>query len=170
MTEVHGFGMYGMWGPFTDPGESGFSQRVGKELGINIHDSPYRDYDYPTIAAEINALPDDATILTWGTSLGSNNQTVLATQVTRKIHGAFGFQASLGGMKVPMPKNVLFSHLIYSYNPFNCGLGAYRWVDEEGNYTPHQTRKDLIHPGDYDVASQNMFLAEMRRIIAKPEG
>lgn len=167
---IHFFGMYGMWGPLTDPGEGGFCARVGTELGpIDMHGSPRRDYDAGHIAFEIEQLPDDAIIFVQGTSLGANNTPVVGSYTKRKIHGAFGFQASMFGAKVPLTANVLFAHLFYSENPVNFGLGAYQW--QPGTMNPaslHLTRKDLLHPGDYDKPSQDVFLNEMRRIIANP--
>lgn len=164
---VYGFGMYGMmpFGIQTDPGENGFSQRVKTELSVDIGGSPYRDYQCADIAAMIDKLPDDAIVLVWGTSLGANDCPVVGSYTKRTVHGLWGFQASLFGAKVPITANVKFAHLIYSYNPLNFGLGAYLWTAAQGVQEPTLTRKDLPHPGDYDVPSQNMFLAEMKRVI-----
>lgn len=162
----HGFGMYGWGGWNTDPGESGFSQRV-KKLGVNIHGSPYLSSQVNDIVAEIDALPEIVGIFVWGTSLGANNTPVVCARTKRKIDGAFGFQASIYGARgYPINVNVKFAHLIYSYNPIPFpGLGAYRWPKGTitGGYV--QTPHHIAHPGDYDVGDQNMFLAEMRRIM-----
>jgi hypothetical protein len=32
----------------------------------------------------------------------------------------------------------------------------------------HRTPHHIPHPGDYDVGDQNMFIAEIKRIIANP--
>jgi hypothetical protein len=170
MGKAYGFGMYGMWGPLTDPGEAGFSARVRDECGVDMGDSPYRDYQAGTIAAIIDHLPEDATVLVWGTSLGANNCTVVGSYTKRTIHGMWGFQASLFGAKVPITPNVKFAHLIYSTNPVNFGLGAYVWIKASGNETTNYYKEDrpLPHPGDYDIASQNMFIAEIKRVIAAP--
>ncbi len=155
-----------MGGAWTDPAEAGFSKRVA-ELGVNIHGSPYNDYDAGYIAAAINKLPPEDGVFVWGTSLGANNTPVVCSYTRHRIDGAFGFQASIYGAHVALTHNVLFAHLIYSYNPIPFpGLGAYQW--EVGTMNPpsyHKTRKDLPHPGDYDEASQDMFLQEMRSIM-----
>lgn len=176
---VFGFGMLGMWGVNFDPGEITFSERVRDECGVDIGASPYRDYECAAIATDIRKLPVDAIVLVWGTSLGANDCTVVgeytqsayAAYVPRRIHGMFGFQASLYGAKVRLTPNVLFAHLIYSYNPIPFpGLGAYKWEPGEGfdqarlHLTPHH----IPHPGDYDRHDQDMFLAEIKRIIANP--
>jgi hypothetical protein len=168
---VFGFGMLGLGGTFTDPNEVAFSHRVRDELKVNIVDSPYRDYDAAHIAAAITALPPTAVILVWGSSLGANDCTVVASWTKRVIHGIFGFQASIFGAKEKVGPNVLFAHLFYSYNPIPIpGLGAYKWEPGEG-FDParlHLTHHHIPHPGDYDRHDQDTFLAEMGRIIANP--
>jgi hypothetical protein len=172
MAEAHLFGMYGMWGPITDFGESHFLDRCRAEISdLQVH-GPYRDYDVATIVSEMRALPTDAVLFVQGTSLGSNNSPVVANYLdTRTIHGVFGFQASQWGAHSLLPKNVLFAHLIYSENPINCGLGSYVWQtdkDFKGGYV--RSRIDDVHPGDGNQNSQEMFIHEIRRIIAKPTG
>ncbi len=164
----HGFGMYGMGGPMTDPGETGFSQRVAHELGVNTHGSPYLDTEAANIAVIIDKLPTKDGVFVWGTSLGANNTPVTCSYVKRTIDGAFGFQASIYGAKgYRLNKNIKFAHLIYSYNPIPLpGLGAYIWP--LGTMNPpsyHKTPHHIPHPGDYDLHDQNMFLAEMKRIM-----
>lgn len=164
----HGFGMYGMGGPMTDPGEAGFSQRVAHELGVNIHGSPYRDYEAGEIAAIIDKLPPEDGVFVWGTSLGSNNTPVVCSYTKHRIDGAFGFQASIYGAKgYPLNDNVKFAHLIYSYNPIPLpGLGAYIWPLGSMNAASyHKTEHNIPHPGDYDISDQNVFLGEMKRIM-----
>lgn len=168
---AHLFWMYGMWGPITDPGSRVFTARVKQEIPeIDIHESPYRDYDVNTIVAEIMNLSPDAIILGGGTSLGSNNAPIVGQLATRTIHGLFGFQASWWGAHSLVTSNVLFAHLFYSLNPVNGGLGAYIWPKEEGNKRTnlYTDERDLVHPGDSDPASQDTFIAEMKRIIARP--
>lgn len=166
----HGFGMYGMFGNATDPGEKGFSERVEHELGVNIHDSPYRDYEAGSIAAIIEKLPPEDGVFVWGTSLGANDVPVVASYTGHAIDGAFGFQASIYGAKVVLSKNILFAHLIWSLNPIPFpGLGAYIW--KVGTMNPasyHKTQHNLPHPGDYDLGDQTMFINEMKRIMASP--
>ncbi len=164
----HGYGIYGMYGAATDPGEVIFSERV-EALGVNIHGSPYSDLRAAEIANFIVNLPPEDGVFVWGTSLGANDVPVICSYVKRRtIDGAFGFQASLWGAKgYLLNKNIKFAHLIYSYNPWPFpGLGAYKWP--LGTMAPasyHKTPHHIAHPGDYDVGDQNMFLNEMRRIM-----
>jgi hypothetical protein len=165
--DVHGFGIFGMWGPITDPGEHWFSNRVRDELGVNIHESPYRDYDVNNIVAEILRLPLTAVVLIWGTSLGANNAPIVAQYARRRIDGVFGFQASIWGAHGYVTSNVKHAHLISSDNPMNGGLGAYRWIDSTGKPgVVSYTTRNLPHPGDTDQWSQDLFLGEMKAIIA----
>jgi hypothetical protein len=185
--EVHGFEIYGMWGPVTDPGAKTMTQRMAELPGINMHDSPYRDYDVNEIVGIIGKLPTTAIILICGTSLGANNTPVTAAYAylnnpKRIIHGIWGFQASIWGAKAGatssypgITRNVQFAHLISSDFPLNAGLGAYRWVSAPGNTVtngngqPLLTTHDYPHPGDGVVADQDMFLAEMKRVIANAD-
>jgi hypothetical protein len=171
---AHFFGMYGMGGHGLDPGEDWFTQRVKAEIpDINIHASPYRDYLVDDIAEEISNLPPEDTVIVQGTSLGANDCPVVSSRTHHTIHGMFGFQASMWGEHQPIGPNVLFAHLFYSFNPIPLPLmGAYQWRKVAGNTVTnlYLTPKHLVHPGDYDVPSQNIFLAEMRRIIANPGG
>lgn len=165
----HGFGMYGLGGPMTDPGEYGFSQRVATELGVNIHGSPYLYSDAGKIAALIQQLPAEDGIFVWGTSLGANNTPVVCSYVKgRQIDGAFGFQASIYGAKgFALNSNIKFAHLIYSYSSIPLpGLGAYIWpLGDMPSASYHRTRHDIPHPGDYDMHDQTVFIEEMRRIM-----
>ena len=167
---VIGRGMYGLWGPVTDPGEVEFSEKV-KLLGVDIGKSPYRDYDINTIVADLAAAPDDAILLLWGSSLGANNCPVVASYVPhRTIHGMWGFQASEGGAKVAVPSNVLFAHEVYNPNwIMTVGLGAYEWVKAPGNTITnlYLSARDDFHPGETET-TQTMFLAELARVIANP--
>lgn len=167
---IFGFGVFGMGGRGTDPDEITFSARVAS-LGVHIGNSPYMDYQTNEIAAAIDTLPTNAIIFVWGTSLGANDCTVIASRTKRTIHGIFGFQASIYGAKVPVPSTVLFAHLIYSYNPIPFpGLGAYKWKPGQG-FDPvrlHLTPHHLRHPGDWDKGDQEMYLREMQRIKMNP--
>jgi hypothetical protein len=171
---VHFFWMYGMFGPITDPGSRVFTERFQQEFPeADIHESPYRDYDVPTIVAEILALPADPApvVLVGGTSLGSNNAPIVGQSVApHVVHGVFGFQASVWGAHSEVTSNVLFAHLFYSELFTNFGLGAYIWPKAAGNTVTnlYTDRRDLPHPGDTDLSSQDTFLAEMRRISANP--
>jgi hypothetical protein len=184
-SNAHGFMLYGMWGPITDPGARTMTQRMASELPINMHASPYRDYDVNTIVSIILGLPAEDKIIVAGTSLGSNNTPVVGAYAylqskARIIHGIWGFQASVWGAQaynattgsgVPeypgVTENVLFGHLAYSTNPLNGGLGAYVWQKAPGNKTTNLYAFDTgdLHPGDTNVNVQDMFLAEMARVI-----
>jgi hypothetical protein len=161
----HGFGMYGWGGWNTDPGESGYSQRV-KALGVNIHHSPYLSSQTNLLIATINALPPEDGVFVWGTSLGACNVPLVCNNVKR-VDGAFGFQASIYGYHGLLSANIKFAHLIYSYNPIPFpGLGAYKWgVGTMAPASYHLTPHHIPHPGDYDVGDQNKFLAEKQRIM-----
>lgn len=179
MIEVHGFDLYGMWGPVTDPGARVMTSRMAELPGINMHASPYRDYQVNEIVDAILATPADSTILLCGTSLGSNNAPVVASYLyardpKRVVHGIWGFQASEWGARAGVvdsypgvTKNVLFAHLAYSTNPVNAGLGSYRWKKAPGNDVTTLLDFDTfdVHPGDGNVAVQDKFLAEMARVI-----
>lgn len=161
--------MYGMGGRFTNPGSGVFTYRAAHELGVNVHFSPYRDYEAADIAVVIDSIPETDGVFVAGTSLGANNVPVVCNYAKRRIDGAFGFQASIYGARgYPLNRNVAFAHLIYSYNPIPFpGLGAYKWP--LGTMNPasyHKTPHHIPHPGDYDVGDQNMFLGEMKRIMA----
>ena len=166
----HFYGMYGMGGHSTDPGEEWFTHRVKAEIPeINIHDSPYRDYDTGHIAVLIDQLPPEDGVFVQGTSLGANDAPIVCSYTKHRIDGCFGFQASMFGAHSSLTDNVLFAHLFYSFNPIPLPLlGAYQWKLQAGNTVTHLhlTPKHLPHPGDYDVPSQNTFLVEMKRIIA----
>ncbi len=169
--EWHFFSSYGMGGHTTDPGEDYFTARVKQAIpGINIHNSPYQDRQAGDIAAIISKLAASAGVFVAGTSLGCNNVPITCGWTKHIIDGAFGFQASLYGAHSSLTANVKFAHLIYSYNPIPFpGLGAYLW--KVGTMSPpsyHMTPHHIPHPGDYDVGDQDMFIREMKRIIAKP--
>jgi hypothetical protein len=171
---AYGFGMYGWLGRFADPGEDQFSHRVGTELGVNVGASPYQESDVNNIVAAILALPPEVPVIVWGTSLGANNAPVVASRVhaqnpNRIIHGIWGFQASEYGANEGIPVNVLFARLTSSDNPIPFPhLGSYRWVKVHGNTVTnfHLDTVNDPHPGDGNVAVQNKYLADMRRVIA----
>ena len=181
---AHGFGMYGMWGQAFDPGQNVFSGRVRKELDVNIGASPYNSDDVVKIATAILALPPEVPALVWGTSLGANNAPLVAAYVFAKnpkrlIHGIWGFQASIYGVKAGdapyyhgITPNVLFAHLTWSRTVFPVpGIGAYRWAPAPNNNTTklHLDEVDDPHPGDGNAAVQNKYLNEMKDVIAAAE-
>ncbi len=169
---VHFFGMYGQGGQITDQGESYFVARLKNELPqISYHGSPYRDYQAGEIAAFIDTLGAEDIVFVQGTSLGANNVPVTCGYTKHRIDGAFGFQASLYGYHSSLTSNVKFAHLIYSYNPIPFpGLGAYLWqVGTMHAPSYHQTPHHIPHPGDYDQHDQQMFINEIKRIIAASE-
>lgn len=166
----HFFGGLGMM-PFdlpTDPGMPNFCERVKAEIPqINIHDSPYRDYEAAQVAALISALPSDDGVLLAGTSLSANNVPVIGSYTHHVIDGAFGFQASIYGVSQPFTANVKFAHIFNSDNPIPFpGLGALRW--QRGAMTGGLINQlhNLPHPGDTDLNDQMTFIGEMKRIIA----
>ncbi len=156
-----------MYGPVTDPGEATFSKRVKEELKVDILSSPYRDYDINTIVTTILSLPRDTKLLLWGSSLGANNCPVVAHKIyPRKIDGMWGFQASIYGAQVVIPDNVAFAHEVYNSNYIETqGLGAYRWTKASKTTNLYLTDRHDIHPGETQAA-QDMFLAEMKRVIS----
>ncbi len=167
---IIGRGMYGQYGPMTDPGEREFSAKVAG-LGVDIGKSPYRDYQVSEIVADFNTAPPDAILLLWGSSLGANNAPVVLAYVPHRIiHGMWGFQASEYGAKVPIQPNCLFAHEVYNPAwPGTLGLGHYQWVLAPNNHSTNlylSARYDM-HPGETE-RSQEMFLAEMQRIIHAP--
>ncbi len=162
--------MYGQYGPLTDPGEREFSAKVAG-LGVDIGQSPYRDYQVNEIVTDFNTASPDAILLLWGSSLGANNCPVVAAYTPHRIiHGMWGFQASEYGAKVPIQANVLFAHEVYNPAwPGTLGLGHYQWVRAVNNHVTNlylSARYDM-HPGETE-RSQEMFLAEIQRVIAKP--
>lgn len=166
---VYGFGMYGMFGKPFDPGdgEGVFCQRV-KALGVNIGNSPYQDYQCTDIAKAIASLPANDIVFVWGDSLGANNSPWVGAAVSRKINGIWGFQASIWGAHVPITPNVQFAHEAYNPNWIETfGLGAYAWELAAGNATTKLTltTNSDSHPGDWDAAVQDLFLADMKKII-----
>lgn len=164
---ILGRGMFGMYGPVTDPGETIFTQMVVREIpGIDVGRSPYRDYEVNQIAADFNAKPDAIKLL-WGSSLGANNCPVVAAYSHVVIHGAWGFQASEFGSKVPFPNNVLFAHEVYNPSILMMGLGAYEWTKQTNNNVTnlYTSKRYDFHPGETPEVMA-MFIAEMKRVVA----
>lgn len=180
MSKAYCFWMYGMWGPVTDPGSCQMSGRIKNELGLEVMESPYRDYEVNAIVEQILKLPLSVPVLVGGTSLGSNNTPIVAAYVyarnpKRIVHGIWGFQASIWGAKAGIEpdykgitSNVKFAHLTTSDNPINAGLGAYRWVKAPANSITNYINPTIndVHPGDGNVEVQNAYLAEMKRVVA----
>jgi hypothetical protein len=169
---VMGRGLFGMFGPLTDPGETIFTQMVAREFpGIDVGRSPYRDYEVNQIAADFNAVPGAIKLL-WGSSLGASNCPVVALYTHTVIHGMWGFQASEYGAKVAIPTNVLFAHEVYNPNVFATGgLGAYEWTLAPGNTVTglNISKRYDAHPGE-TPAVMAMFIAEMKRVVAAAQG
>ncbi len=164
---AHGFGLYGMYGPVTDPGERSFTARV-KALGVDVYDSPYRDYQVSLIADTIKRIPKKDIIFVWGSSLGANNAPIVANYVNDTyINAIFGYQASRKGSRAPVPSNVLYAHEFW--NPLwvmTWGLGAYKWELAPGNHVTKlvTTPRYAFHPGE-TAEAQGSFLEEMQIIM-----
>ena len=160
--------MFGLGAEFTDPAAVEFAHRVRDELGVDIGDSPFRYYQTDEIVSQINCAANaDAQILVWGTSLGANNVTVVASQVTRAVSAAVCFQASQWGAKTDIPPNV--QSLLAFFNPF-VSLGSYKPQLAAGNgaTSPFWVERWVDHPGDQDKMSQDIALDFMARILANP--
>jgi hypothetical protein len=165
-SNIFGFGMYGMGGNLTDPGELNFNHAV-KSLGVNIKGSPYRDYDIQIIVDEINKLPEGSKILLWGSSLGANNCPYVASLTEKTIDGMWGFQASSYGMRYPITKNVKFAHEVYNPNWLQTlGMGTARWTLAKDNKLTnlYVDKRYDFHPGETSD-TMGMFLKEIKRVI-----
>lgn len=172
--------MRGMWGRITDPGAYDFVNRV-KLLApdrIDIGESPYDDRETPKIATDFTNAPANAIRLGGGSSLGGNNIAAIGQYAPSVIfHGIWGFQASDDGLKAQLgttyegiAKNVLFAHEVF--NPIwiqTLGLGHYEWVRAPGNQVTglRISKRYDFHPGETKEV-EDMYLAEIERIIAKP--
>ena len=167
---AHLFGGLGMmpFGIVTDPGLPNFMQRAKASIpGLVLH-GPYRDYNTGEVAKLADALPAADKVFYVGTSLSANDAFIIAGYAKRKFNGVFMFQASVYGPKSTAPANVEFAHLIYSYMPIPVPLiGSY--IPNAGplvvgkNYI--QTNINLPHPGDYDLPSQELFIADIKRMV-----
>ena len=147
--------------------------------GLVLH-GPYRDYNTGEIAAQADALPTDDIVFVAMTSLSANDAFIIAGYAKRKIH-CLMFQASDWGPKSSAPDNVGFAHLIYSYCPvpvplIGCyipGPGTMTVVSKAGydssydvaDRTYVQSNINLPHPGDYDLASQELFITDIKKIM-----
>ena len=162
--------MYGLGGSVFDPagGEVVLVEKI-KALGIDTAGSPYQYSDVQAIANVLLGKWDKRIV--GGDSLGANNSPYVAQAVRQHvgIDYLFGFQPSEYGQHVLVPRSVVEARCIYNPNwLITLGLGAYAWQVEAGN-----TRTKLrittttdMHPGDDDVAMQNLVLADIQRIIA----
>lgn len=172
MKPAYAFVSYGLGGRELDPagGEVLLCQKI-KALGINIGSSPYLYSDTQLIASQILATPEGSVIILGGDSLGANNAPYIATSIRSKrgIDYLFGFQPSVWGYHSTVPKSVVEALCIYNPNWIETvGLGDYPWPAESGNT---RTKIRYIqtsdpHPGDNDVAMQNVILADIKRIVA----
>jgi hypothetical protein len=158
---VLGFCMSGWGDEHTDPAADEFADRVRAALGITV-EGPCRYWQTDYLVRLINCVPLETKVYLWGSSLGGNNTTVVAQQVTRTINGVWVFQASQFGAKNEIPSNVEFFHCVF--NPF-LALGSFKAQLASGNSTtlPLWTERWAPHPGDQDKASQDMFLDDMDR-------
>lgn len=167
--------MSGMWGPISDPGAYSFTEEIRKAVpGVDLGRSPYRDFEVQEVANDLLKAPNDAVRQLVGTSLGACNCTVAATYAKEvTIHGMFGFQASKNGADWPIPSNVLFAHEFYAPGWLGAiisgGLGTLAWHKAPGNTrtTLILTAQYALHPGETPKA-RGAFLAEIKRIVAKP--
>jgi hypothetical protein len=167
----HLLDLWGMWGPASDPGNTGFVYRAANELDLNIHGSPYRDYQVNDAVDVVATIPATDGIFTSGTSLGGNNNPLIALYarlrgITRLFDGLFTFQASWWGYHSQIPSNVKFAHLLYSTNPLNMRLGEYIYSVEDASKTNFYKEDTLLlHPGDANIPSQDKFLRNMKTIM-----
>jgi len=163
--------MYGMGGSVTDPGAHTFTEALRSAIpGIDLGRSPYRDYDVQEIADDFNHSAPNAVRICVGSSLGANNCPVVAARTKVLVHGIFGFQASSYGAHMAITQNVLFAHLFRNpLWPMTFGLGTGKWAPAEGNSRTSLivTSEYALHPGETPKA-MSTFLAEIKRIVAKP--
>ncbi|MGA8078943.1 MAG: hypothetical protein WB868_16335, partial [Xanthobacteraceae bacterium] len=165
------FIMFGLGGVAFDPagGETVFTKRIAA-IGVNTLDSPYQETNVDTIVSAILATPTDTKIIVGGDSLGANNTPAVAQALLgrRNVDYIFGFQPSEYGAHNLVPANVLQARCIYNPNPIEtAGLGCYEWQLAAGNRTTKLsvvTNSDF-HPGDDDVAMQNLILADIERLV-----
>ncbi len=164
--KVVGAGLYGMFGPVTNPGERVFSKRVKTELGVDIGDSPYGDNQLQRVVDRLLTFdPKKIIILLWGSSLGACNIPAIAAAMHHyTFAGIWGFQASKFGAHNKITSNVLFAHEVVNPNEM---LGSYEWEKAPGNTVTNLyiTRNHDMHPGDINKNVQDMFLGEMARVI-----
>jgi hypothetical protein len=101
-----------------------------------------------------------------GTSLGSNECTFAATRTRRAVDGILGVQASMYGPKCPIPPNVKYARLFYSYVPIPWPLlGAYQWRPAHGFHGQYVlTSRQIPHPGDGDDWTQREIIADIKRL------
>ena len=178
MKQAFAFVSYGMGGAALDPagGEVALVAKI-KALGVDVGASPYLYTDTQTIADAILATPAGSVIILGGDSLGANNAPFIATSIRTKrgIDYLFGFQPSLWGLHSTVPKSVVECLCIYNPNWLETfGLGDYPWPLEAGNTrTKPAGGRDSIyipnrdsHPGDNDVAMQDIIVADIKGIIA----
>jgi hypothetical protein len=173
---AYAFVSYGMGGSSLDPngGEVVLCQKI-KALGVDIGESPYLYSDVNKIAAAIVATPAGSIIILGGDSLGANNAPYIAESIRTKrgVDYLFGFQPSLWGYHSVVPRSVVEALCIYNPNWFETfGFGDYPWPVEAGNTRTKMRyiQNSDAHPGDNDVAMQNVILADIKRITAKPLG
>lgn len=163
LAPVLGFCMSGLGDERTDDSAYVFADRVRASMDITV-EGPVRYWQTDYLVQLINWVPLATKVFLWGTSLGGNNTTVVASQVRRPLD-VWVFQASQFGAKTEITANVEFFHAVF--NP-HIWLGSYKHQLAGGNdvTVPLWTERWAPHPGDQDVPSQDMFLDDMRRRAA----
>ena len=168
---VHCFVMFGMGGAALDPagGEITFVNRINQLKGTRVHGSPYQYYQTQEIANAIMLVPSTDYVVIGGDSLGANDGPLVAQGLKghRKVDYLFGFQPSLYGEHITVPNNVAEALCIWNPNFFTTlGLGNYEWQLDPGNTVTNlrEISNNDLHPADYDVALQNVILADIMRI------
>lgn len=165
--------MFGLGGQYFDPamGEVYLVARL-KALGVDTAASPYQYNDFAAIeAALLAAHAKGNKIGVGGDSLGANNGPAIAQALRTRIglDYLFGFQPSLYGAHVLVPRSVVEARCIYNPNFLTTGgLGAYEW-QKEANNTRTKLRivtNNDMHPGDDDIAMQNLVISDIERIAA----
>jgi len=165
--------MFGLGGAAFDPagGEVVLCRKIAA-LGVEIAGSPYQETDRDAIIAVLTAAHAKGhKLIIGGDSLGANNAPAIAAAVRHQmgVDYIFGFQPSLYGGHNQISPNVIRARCIYNPNFFETGgLGAYKWEPMDGNA---RTKLAVItttdfHPGDDDVAMQQLVLNDITRIIA----
>jgi hypothetical protein len=171
MSVSYAFISYGMGGAALDPagGEVVLTRKI-KALGVNVMSSPYLYSDVQTIANLILESPETAKIIVGGDSLGANNAPWIGQALNgkRKIDYMFGFQPSIWGAHIELTANV--TQALCIWNPTwaeTFGLGYYQWQRTAGNTTTdlRYIANSDAHPGDSDVAMQNVILGDIKRIV-----
>jgi hypothetical protein len=165
---INAFIMFGMGGADFDPagGEVVLCNKI-KALGVDIGASPYQCSNTQAIAnGLIAAHAKGAKLIIGGDSLGANNTPLVAASVRDQlgIDYIFGFQPSIYGVHYQITPNVIAARCIYNPNGLDTfWLGTYEWELAPGNTRTklNITTNSDFHPGDDDVAMQNLVIADI---------